>query len=162
MAACWAADGIDRIAPVNRDAARAGRVRAFFTQTFTAIPDMRFEVLDVVAARNQAAVRWRRPARSAAVRSRASSPPASRIELEGIDLLTVEDGKIQHNDAYYDSAQFARAVGLLPPADSAMERRMAGAFNVRTRLLQRSLQAQRPPGRRGRLGRAGRLSRRRS
>ena len=52
-------------------------------------------------------------------------PPEAR--LEGIDLLTVEHGKIQHNDAYYDSAQFARAVGLLPPADSPMEQRMAVA-----------------------------------
>ena len=39
------------------------------------------------------------------------------------------------NDAYYDSGAFARAVGLLPAQESATERRMAAAFNTRTRLL---------------------------
>jgi glyoxylase-like metal-dependent hydrolase (beta-lactamase superfamily II) len=95
------------------------------------------EVLDIVAARNQAAVRWRATGTFCGGAFEGIEPTGSRIELEGIDLLTVEDGKIQHNDAYYDSAQFARAVGLLPPADSKMEQRMAGAFNARTRLMQR-------------------------
>jgi hydroxyacylglutathione hydrolase len=114
-------------------------VRSFFNQTFTAMPDWHMEVLDVVAARNQAAVRWRATGTFCGGPFEGIEPTGSRIELEGIDLLTVEDGKIQHNDAYYDSGQFARAVGLLPPADSPMERRMAGAFNARTRLLQRLL-----------------------
>ena len=137
MAACWAPGGIDRIVPVNRELRAPDELRSFFTQTFTAIPDMRFEVLDVVAARNQAAVRWRATGTFCGGPFEGIEPTGSPIELEGIDLLTVEDGKIQHNDAYYDSAQFARAVGLLPPTDSPMERRMAGAFNARTRLLQR-------------------------
>jgi steroid delta-isomerase-like uncharacterized protein len=137
MAACWAPGGIDHIVPVNRELRAPDELRSFFTQTFTAIPDMRFEVLDVVAARNQAAVRWRATGTFCGGPFEGIEPTGSPIELEGIDLLTVEDGKIQRNDAYYDSAQFARAVGLLPPTDSPMERRMAGAFNARTRLLQR-------------------------
>ncbi len=68
----------------------------------------------MVAARNQAAVRWRATGTFCGGPFEGIEPTGSRIELEGIDLLTVEDGKIQHNDAYYDSAQFARAVG--PPA----------------------------------------------
>jgi steroid delta-isomerase-like uncharacterized protein len=135
MAELWAKDGIDRIAPLGRDIHGPDGVRTFFTGTFTAIPDMRFEVLDVVAARNQAAVRWRATGTFCGGPFEGIEPTGSPIELEGIDLLTVEDGKIQRNDAYYDSGQFARAVGLLPPADSPMERRMAGAFNARTRLL---------------------------
>jgi steroid delta-isomerase-like uncharacterized protein len=135
MADCWAEGGIDRLAPLNRDLRAPDELRSFFNQTFTAMPDMRFEVLDVVAARNQAAVRWRATGTFCGGPFEGIEPTGSRIELEGIDLLTVEDGKIQHNDAYYDSAQFARAVGLLPPADSKMEQRMAGAFNARTKLL---------------------------
>jgi steroid delta-isomerase-like uncharacterized protein len=137
VAACWAPGGIDHIAPLNRDLHAPDDVRSFFTQTFTAMPDMRFEVLDVVAARNQAAVRWHATGTFCGGPFEGIEPTGSPIELEGIDLLTVEDGKIQRNDAYYDSAQFARAVGLLPPVDSPMEQRMAGAFNVRTKLLQR-------------------------
>jgi steroid delta-isomerase-like uncharacterized protein len=135
MAEVWAEDGVDRLFPIGRDLNGPDEIRTFFTQTFTAIPDMRFEVLDLVAARNQAAVRWRATGTFCGGTFEGIEPTGSRIELEGIDLLTVEDGKIQRNDAYYDSGQFARAVGLLPPADSPMERRMAGAFNTRTRLL---------------------------
>src|SRR6185295_12906913 len=104
--------GSDRIVPVNRELRAPDELRSFFTQTFTAIPDMRFEVLDVVAARNQAAVRWRATGTFCGGPFEGIGPPRSPIELEGIDLLTVEGGKNQHNDAYYDSAQFARAVGL--------------------------------------------------
>jgi steroid delta-isomerase-like uncharacterized protein len=135
MADCWAEGGMDHIAPLNRDLRAPDEVRSFFNQTFTAMPDWHMEVLDMVAARNQAAVRWRATGTFCGGPFEGIEPTGSRIELEGIDLLTVEDGKIQHNDAYYDSAQFARAVGLLPPADSKMEQRMAGAFNARTRLL---------------------------
>jgi steroid delta-isomerase-like uncharacterized protein len=135
MLDCWAPGGVDHIAPLNRDLRAPDDLRSFFTQTFTAMPDMQFEVLDVVAARNQAAVRWRATGTFCGGPFEGIEPTGSRVELEGLDLLTVEDGKIQRNDAYYDSGQFARAVGLLPPADSPMERRMAGAFNARTRLL---------------------------
>jgi steroid delta-isomerase-like uncharacterized protein len=137
MAACWAEGGIDHLAPLNRDLRAPEDVRSFFSQTFTAMPDMHFEVLDLVAARNQAAVRWRATGTFCGGSFEGIEPTGSRIELEGVDLLTIESGKIQRNDAYYDSAQFARAVGLLPPANSKMEERMAGAFNARTRLLQR-------------------------
>jgi steroid delta-isomerase-like uncharacterized protein len=135
MAQCWAPGGIDHLAPLNRDLRAPDELRAFFTQTFAAMPDMRFEVLDLVAARNQAAVRWRATGTFCGGPFEGIEPTGDRIVLEGIDMLTVEDGRIQHNDAYYDSGQFARAVGLMPPADSKMEQRMAGAFNARTRLL---------------------------
>ena len=108
-------------------------MRAFFTQTFAAMPDMRFEVLDVVAARNQAAVRWRATGTFCGGPFEGIEPTGARIELEGIDLLTVEDGKIQHNDAYYDSAP-VRARGR--PAAAAGQRDGAahgGARSTRAR-----------------------------
>lgn len=135
MVECWEPGGIDNIAPLGRPLRAPEEIREFFTQTFTAMPDMRFEVLDVVAARNQAAVRWRAAGTFCGGSFEGIDPTGARVELEGIDLLTVEDGKIRHNDAYYDSAQFARAVGLLPPQAGTTERRMASAFNTRTRLL---------------------------
>ena len=135
MVACWEPGGIDNIAPLGRPLRAPDEIRAFFTQTFAAMPDMRFEVLDVVSARNQAAVRWRATGTFCGGTFEGIEPTGARVELEGIDLLTVEDGRIRHNDAYYDSGQFARAVGLLPPQESATERRMASVFNLRTRLL---------------------------
>ena len=95
-------------------------------------------MLDVVAARNQAAVRWRMTGTFCGGPFQGIEPTGARIELEGIDMLTIEDGLIQRNDAYYDGTQFARAVGLLPPQDSAAERGMTARFNVRTRISARS------------------------
>ncbi|HZO59874.1 MAG TPA: nuclear transport factor 2 family protein [Solirubrobacterales bacterium] len=135
MAACWKAGGIENIAPLGRPLSVPGEMRAFFEETFAAMPDMRFEVLDVVAARNQAAVRWHATGTFCGGPFQGIEPTGARVELEGIDLLTVEDGQIVRNDAYYDSGAFARAVGLLPPQQSTTERRMAAAFNTRTRLL---------------------------
>src|SRR5512142_3366422 len=51
MVACWAPGGIENIAPVGELTAPDG-VGTFFTELFAAVPDQRFEVLDVVAARN--------------------------------------------------------------------------------------------------------------
>ena len=126
---------LERIAPVG-DLRGPDEVREFFSGLCSPpSPTSTFEVLDLVAARNQVAVRWRRTGTFCGGPFQGIEPTGARIELEGIDLLTIEDGMIQRNDAYYDSAQFARAVGLLPPQDSATERAWPRAFNARTRLL---------------------------
>jgi hypothetical protein len=59
-------------------------------------------------------------------------PNGRRVELEGLDLLTVEEGKIVSNHAYTNGMEFARQVGALPPQDSGAERAMAAAFNAKT------------------------------
>ena len=133
MVACWAPGGIDNVAPIGELSVPDG-MREFFKELFAAVPDMKFEVLDVVAARNQAAVRWHASGTFCGGPFQGVEPTDAHVELEGIDMLTVEDGLIQRNDAYYDGTQFARQIGLLPPRDSTAERGMTNAFNVRTRV----------------------------
>jgi hydroxyacylglutathione hydrolase len=133
MASCWAPGGIDNIAPIG-PLSVPDEMRAMFSELFAAVPDMKFEVLDVVAARHQAAVRWHLNGTFCGGAFQGVEPTGARIDLEGIDLLTVENGLIQRNDAYYDGTQFARQIGMLPPHDSAAERGMTNAFNARTRL----------------------------
>jgi glyoxylase-like metal-dependent hydrolase (beta-lactamase superfamily II)/predicted ester cyclase len=140
MAACWHPGGVDSIAPVG-DLTVPDGLRAFFGELFTAVPDMRFEVLDVVAARNQAAVRWHSTGTFCGGPLQGVEPTGARIDLEGIDLLTVENGLIRRNDAYYDGTQLARQIGVMPPRDSAAERGMTSAFNARTRLSRSLLKA---------------------
>ncbi len=65
------------------------------------------------------------------------APTGMPVELEGFDLLTVRDGLIQSNDAFTDSMSFARQIGMMPPQDSAAEKRMMQAFNAKTRLSAR-------------------------
>jgi glyoxylase-like metal-dependent hydrolase (beta-lactamase superfamily II)/predicted ester cyclase len=133
MVAHWVPGGIENIAPIGQLSVPEG-MRAFFTELFEALPDQRLEVLDVVAARNQAAVRWRMVGTFCGGSFQGVEPTGARVELEGLDLLTIKDGLIERNDAYYDGTQFARQIGLLPPRDSAAERGMTNAFNARTRL----------------------------
>lgn len=133
MAACWAPGGIENIAPVGVLSV-PDEMKEYFTRLFAALPDMRLEVLDVVAARNQAAVRWHATGTFCGAAFDGVEPTGSRVDLEGLDLLTIEDGLIQRNDAYYDGMGFARQIGLLPPRDSAAERGMTNAFNARTRV----------------------------
>ena len=64
------------------------------------------------------------------------APTGDRIELEGVDLLTVQDGLIQANDAFSDTMSVPRQLGLLPPQGSAAEQGLTGAFNLKTRLTQ--------------------------
>jgi len=61
----------------------------------------------------------------------------ARIAVEGCDVVTVADGLITHNDAYLDSGHIARELGLLPPAGSLAQARLAKLANARTRILSR-------------------------
>ena len=41
-------------------------------------------------------------------------PTGKRVEMRGLDLLEVEDGKIVSNTAFYDGIELARQIGMLP------------------------------------------------
>ena len=132
----WAPTILERIAPVG-ELNGPEEVRSFFTQLFAAFPDMRMEVLDLVGAGEKVAVRWRARGTFCGARFQGIDPTGARLELEGLDLLTIEDGLILRNDAYYDGTTFARQLGMLPAMGSTAERRMSAAFNARTRLFRR-------------------------
>jgi hydroxyacylglutathione hydrolase len=136
MVTCWKPGGIDRIAPIGELTVPEG-LRAFFGELFAAVPDIRFERLDVVSEGDKVVVRWRSVGTFCGGPFQGIAPTGARLDLEGADVLTVEDGLIRRNDAYYDGTQFARQIGLLPPLGSSTERRMTAAFNARTRVGKR-------------------------
>jgi hypothetical protein len=61
-------------------------------------------------------------------------PNGRDVELRGLDLLEIEKQKITSNTVYFDTGEFARQIGMLPPQDSGAERAMVGAFNAVTKL----------------------------
>lgn len=108
----------------------------WFGNLFRAFPDFRFEVLEIVAYGEKAAVRWRATGTfDGPARFEGLSPNGASVEVEGFDLLTIRDGKIQENLAYTNGAEMARQLGALPPQGSVAERAMLGATNVRTAAL---------------------------
>ena len=46
-------------------------------------------------------------------------------------------GRVIDNAVYYDGAEFAREIGMLPKRDSAADRAVLGAFNAATKAKRR-------------------------
>ncbi len=112
--------------------------RAWFGTLFEAFPDFNFEILDLMATGEKVAVRWRASgAFDGSVRFEGLDPNGARVDVQGCDVLTVRDGRIQRNDAYMNGAEMARQLGALPAAGSPAERAMTAVLNLKTRLLGR-------------------------
>jgi hydroxyacylglutathione hydrolase len=110
-------------------------VREFIGGLIEAMPDMKMEVVETTTEGERCAVRW-------TITGTFAGPGAlngvqatgSPLKLEGVDVLTVRDGKVQANDAFSDGMTAARQIGLMPPQGSSAEQRLTGAFNVKTRV----------------------------
>jgi steroid delta-isomerase-like uncharacterized protein len=50
------------------------------------------------------------------------APTGRRIDVDGIDVWDFEDGRIRRYRAYYDLADVARQLGVMPPPGSRGER----------------------------------------
>jgi steroid delta-isomerase-like uncharacterized protein len=106
----------------------------WFGNLFRAFPDYAMEVVDMVAYGDKAAVRWRATGTFAGpARFEGLDPNGARVDYEGLDLLTIREGRIRENRAYTNATEIARQLGAMPPAGSAGERAMLGAVNLRTR-----------------------------
>ena len=110
--------------------------RAWFGDLFRAFPDFAFEIVEIVAEGEKAAVRWRAQGTFSGDRSfEGLEPNGASIAVQGCDVLTVREGRIQHNDAYMNGAEMMRQLGALPPQGSAAEKATLAALNLKTRLL---------------------------
>jgi glyoxylase-like metal-dependent hydrolase (beta-lactamase superfamily II)/predicted ester cyclase len=133
--ALWKPGAIDRLVG-DRDLIAPDGIREFFAALFDAFPDFTLEVDELTTSRGRTAVRWHATATFAGPGSFQSlRPNHARVEIRGCDVVSVEDDLIVHNDAYLDSGDVARQLGVLPPKDSAAQRRMASLVNLRTRAL---------------------------
>jgi steroid delta-isomerase-like uncharacterized protein len=113
-------------------------IRAYFSNLFAAIPDWKFEVLDTVAEGDKVAVHWHATGTFTGTEKLEGFVANGRsLDMRGLDILTVEDGKIVANFAYTNGMELARQIGALPASGSAQERAMASAFNAKTALTKR-------------------------
>jgi steroid delta-isomerase-like uncharacterized protein len=113
-------------------------IRDYFAGLFAAVPDFKLEVQSMVVEGDEVAVHWAASGTFGGTQKFQGLVPNGRqVKLRGLDLLTVEEGKIVSNDAYTNAMEFARQVGALPAQDSAQERAMAAAFNAKTAIEKR-------------------------
>jgi glyoxylase-like metal-dependent hydrolase (beta-lactamase superfamily II)/predicted ester cyclase len=132
--ALWEPGAIDRFVG-QQDLIAPEGVRAYFSDVYAAFPDFTIEVLDLTTARNRTAVRWKATATFAGPgQFQGFAPNGARLEIEGCDVLTINDDLIHHNDAYIDSGAIARQLGFLPPAGSKAETRLTKLANFQTKL----------------------------
>lgn len=133
--ACWRPGAVDRLVG-TQDLVAPDGLREYFSMIFSAFPDFTFEVLEVTTGRSRSVVRWKARATFAGPGSfQGIAPNNARMEIEGCDVVTVEEGLIVHNDAYMDTGDVARQLGLLPPVGSPAEARLTRLANLRTRAL---------------------------
>jgi hydroxyacylglutathione hydrolase len=110
-------------------------VREFIGSLIEAIPDLRMEIVSTTTEDERCAVHWRFSGTFAGPGSfNGIAPTGHRMEIEGVDVLTVRDGLIQSNDAFTDTMAVPRQIGMMPPLHSSAEQRMMGAFNVKTQV----------------------------
>ena len=128
MAACWHPGGIDRMGGHQELEVPAG-MRAFFGEVFGAFPDFELIVLQRIAAGDRCTVHWRATGTFAGAAFQGVEPTGARVRIEGLDLLTIEDGLISRNEAFFDGAEMARQLGVLPAVGSAQEQRMNALVN---------------------------------
>ena len=108
--------------------------REWFGNLFRAFPDWKFEVLNLIAEDDKAAVEWRaRGTFNGTARFEGMEPNGASVDVQGCDMVTVHDGKIVRIDAYSSGTEIARQLGALPPKDSLPERGMTAALNLKTK-----------------------------
>ncbi len=135
--ALWAPGGRD-VVRGRVDVAAPEGVRAFLGELLGAVPDLRMEIVSTTAEGERCGVHWRLRGTFAGPGTLDGiAPTGAPLDVEGFDLVTVEDGLIHHNDAFTDNMTVARQIGMMPPQGSGAERGMTGAFNVKTRLAGR-------------------------
>ena len=126
-----------RILPQNLEMHTREEVVAWFRSFFDALPDLHMEVEDVAVAgepgRERVTVRWRITGTFSGAAYLGIEPTGRPVELRGMDLIDVQDGRVTGNNVYYDQLAFARQIGMLPAEGSLADRLMTAAFNVATK-----------------------------
>jgi predicted ester cyclase len=131
-ASLWRPGCIDNLHGLAELTAPDG-IKQYFGAMFDAFPDWEFEILELAASGQNAACRWRVTGTFAGPgRFQGLAPTGHRVEMEGCDMLKVEDGEIVANHAYTNAAELAQQLGLLPKQGTTADRAVTGAFNAKT------------------------------
>ncbi len=106
-----------------------GDVRAFTAAMWRAMPDMTFsEPFGLFYASDgpRAAAPWRMTATfTGPLDPPGFAPTGDRIEVDGVDVFELRDGRIARLWTHYDLMDIARKTGMLPPRGSRAERAAA-------------------------------------
>ncbi len=132
MIACWAPGNSARF--IGMDELQVERdYPVWFGNLFSCFPDFRFEVVNIVAGEDEAAVHWSGD-RHLQRRGHLRGLPAERgfHRHRGHRHPHHRGGMITCIIALLNGLDMARQLGAVPPRGSFADRAMAGAFNAKT------------------------------
>jgi predicted ester cyclase len=116
-------------------------VRDFTAAMWRAMPDMHFtEPMGLLGEPDgdRAAVPWRMTATfTGPLDPPGFAPTGDRVEVEGVDVFEVRDGRIARLATHYDLMNIARQTGVLPPRGSRGERAAARLQRAAAKLRRR-------------------------
>jgi steroid delta-isomerase-like uncharacterized protein len=142
MASYWSEEGVADIVALGTLRGR-DEIAGLFRELFAALPDLETTLSRLVAGEHEAAVEWRMTGHFTGQPFQGVEPTGKHVELRGVDLIEISEGKNTSMATYYDGMGFARQIGLMPAQDSAPERAMKGALNAATR-LRRAVNSHKP------------------
>jgi steroid delta-isomerase-like uncharacterized protein len=113
VAALYAADfvGLDIAQPKPQVGAEG--IRRCLTGSFQAFPDLHISADATVIDHCQMVLVW--TARGTQQGTLMNIPPTGRpVQVQGMTLITIQDGRIARSQSVWDLAGLLRAIGLLP------------------------------------------------
>jgi steroid delta-isomerase-like uncharacterized protein len=116
-------------------------VQEYMRTAWLSFPDLRFDETDDPHCSfdgERVAWRWRmRGTMTGPIRPPGFAPTGRAMEVEGVDLWTMRDGRIARSRAYYDMNEVARQLGIAPAPGSMGENAVAALQRLRARVMRR-------------------------
>jgi steroid delta-isomerase-like uncharacterized protein len=116
-------------------------VQAFMRDAWVAFPELRFDETDtphLSVDGDRVAWRWRmRGTLRGPIHPPGFGPTGRAMEVEGVDLWTMRDGRIARSRAFYDMNDLARQLGIAPPPGSPGEKAVVGLQRVQAAIMRR-------------------------
>ena len=128
----WGPDTVDDLVAVGAYRGTEA-ISDFFRGMMTALPDFSIEIERVLTDGLVTTVQWHARGTFNGGPFLGIEPTGRSVDFRGVDVIEwTEEGPIALNTIYYDGAEFARQIGMLPPRDSAGDRAITGAFTAVT------------------------------
>jgi len=135
----WTENSVDVFLTAGQTVRGADALAQWFRDLFAAVPDWHLEIENAFDdGDRQCVVQWHATGTLTGAVFLDIEPNGRRVDIRGVDVIRLDaDGRIDQNTVYYDGAEFARQIGMLPRRDSHLDRLMLRTFNTTSRLKQR-------------------------
>jgi steroid delta-isomerase-like uncharacterized protein len=114
-------------------------VQAFMRMSFQIFPDLQFSEPDpphLTVTGDHVAWAWTMAGTfRGAIEPPGFAPTGRRMQVDGVDIWTIRDGRIANYRAFYDMNEMTRQLGILPEPGSRAERMSAALQRLQVRLL---------------------------